>query len=87
MTTIGLIGCGAIGSRLAREIQRQFKGQARVIGIYDKYHAKAVKLSRSFRPPLPILSLQKLFERCQLLIEAASPAAVGQLLPYAISRK
>ena len=76
-----------MGSRLAVEIQRQFKGQARLIGIYDKNQATASKLSGSFRPSVPILSVRTLFQRCQLIIEAASPSAVAELLPLAVAQR
>ncbi len=85
--TIGLVGCGAIGSRLAREIERRFKRQARLIGVYDSDPRKAERLSRCFRPRIPILQISELVSRSDLLIEAASPKAVRQLLPHVISKR
>ncbi|MBI3615989.1 MAG: DUF108 domain-containing protein [Candidatus Omnitrophica bacterium] len=87
MITIGLVGCGTIGSRLAEEIQTRFRGAARLIGIYDHRPEAAAVLSRRFRPSLLILPPEKLISRCQLLIEAASIQAVRQLLPLVIRRR
>ena len=87
MITIGLVGCGTIGSRLAVEIQRQFRGTARLIGLYDRNDDTAKQLQKKLKLPVPILSPDQLIRRCQLLIEAASANAVGQLLPKAIAHR
>ena len=85
--TIGLVGCGTIGSRLAQEIQTRFKGKARLIGIYDHHLEASGRLARRFRPTLPILSPKQLVSRCQLLVEAASIQAVGEFLPQVIQKR
>jgi len=84
---VGLVGCGNIGSHLAREIQRSFGGTARLIGLHDVRPAQARQLARSLRPRVPVLSLQSLVNRSDLLIEAASAQAVTELLPLAIRRR
>lgn len=85
--TIGLVGCGTIGSRLAGEIRTRFRGNARLIGIYDRHLEAAQRLARRFHPPLPILSPKRLIARSQLLIEAASIQAVRELLPEVIRQR
>ena len=85
--TIGLVGCGAIGRRLAGEIRTRLRGTARLIGIYDRHPEAARRLARRFHPPLPILPPKQLIARSQLLIEAASTQAVGELLPEVIRRR
>lgn len=87
MITIGLVGCGTIGSRLAIEIQRHFPGTARLIGLYDRNRSAAQRLQKKLRIPVPILSPKQLIQRCQLLIEAASPQAVEELLPGVIAHR
>ncbi len=87
MVTIGLVRCGTIGSRLAIEIQRRFQGTARLIGLYDRNDDAAKQLQKKLKPHVPILSPDQLIQRCQLLIEAASANAVGQLLPKAIKHR
>lgn len=84
---VGLIGCGTIGSALAQEMRQHWKGVARLIGIYDQDAEAAQQLAQRFRPTLRILPLQKLVARCDLVIEAASPKAVGQILPEAIKHR
>ena len=87
MVTIGLIGCGTIGSHLAHAIQDRFKGIARLVGIYDTNPLAAQRLSRALSHPVPFLPLKKLISQCQLLIEAASPVAVQQILPRILARR
>ncbi len=87
MIRIGLVGCGTIGSRLAIEIQRRFGETARLVGIYDHNPSAAKHLQKKLRVPVPILPPKQLLQRCQLLIEAASASAVGQLLPEAIAHR
>ena len=84
---IGLVGCGNIGTQLARQIQKEFKGRARLIGVHDARPAEARRLSRSLHPSVPVLSLETLVRRCDLLIEAASGKAAADLLPVLIRRR
>ena len=81
------MGCGTIGTRLAHEIQGRFRGSARLIGLYDHDSQKALRLSRRLRHRVPYLLPQQLIRRCELLIEAASAQAVGQLLPLVIRHR
>lgn len=79
---IGLVGCGAIGTRLAHEIQLKFRGAARLIGVCDYDLERAKTLAKSLRPHVSVLRLAQLVRRSQLVIEAASPQAVASLLPH-----
>ena len=84
MVKIGIVGCGAIGSQLAQEIQRRFKGKARLIGVHDIHTGKARKLASSLHPKVPVLSAKQILQRSSLIVEAASPRAVAQFLPRAV---
>lgn len=87
MVRIGLVGCGTIGSKLAEEIQRRFTGIARLIGVHDIHSEKAVRLASRLHPSVPVLSAREIVRRSSLIIEAASPKAVAQLLPQVIRQK
>ncbi len=71
---IGIVGCGAIGSSLARVIAKDLKQQARLCALYDLEKNKAWVLSKEIlkRPNLATDSLQQLIQRSELVIEAAS---------------
>ncbi|MBI3322219.1 MAG: aspartate dehydrogenase [Candidatus Omnitrophica bacterium] len=83
---IGIVGCGAIGSQLAQEIQSRFKGDARLIGVHDIHTDKARRLASSLHPSVPVLGPGEIIGRSTLIIEAASPRAVAQFLPKAVKR-
>ena len=76
-----------IGSRLAREIQGQFRRKARLIGLFDHRRDVAERLSHQLNPRVPILPPHEMIPRCDLLMEAASNRAVGELLPDVIAHK
>ncbi len=76
-----------MGRQLARAVQQRFQRQARLIGLFDLDPHKARALANSLSPKVPVLSLESLLARSQLVLEAASPKAVKQLLPRALSKK
>lgn len=84
MIRIGLVGCGAIGSQLAQIIQKRFKTRTRLIGLHDFRADAARALAARLRPAVPVLSLCQLVRRSDLVLEAASGAAVRQILPEAL---
>ena len=58
-----------------------------MIGVTDAKPLQAQRLARTLHPPVPVFPLNRLIRRCHLLIEAASPQAVQELLPQAIRQK
>ncbi|MHA1593217.1 MAG: aspartate dehydrogenase [Candidatus Baldrarchaeia archaeon] len=81
---VGIIGCGAIGTVLARAIDEGKAGNAELIILYDIVREKAEVLANSLRKrPIVASSFKEVIEnpRVQLVIEAASQDAVRQ---YAI---
>lgn len=84
---VGLVGCGAMGRQLAKTLQQRFRGRARWIGVYDLDLGKARSLARSLSPKPPVLPLKRLISCSELLVEAASPKAVAELLPQALARQ
>ena len=52
-----------------------------MIGVYDTRPSEARRLGRSLRPSVPVLPLETLARRSDLLIEAASGKAAADLLP------
>lgn len=73
---IGIVGCGAIGSSLAKAIIRDFRRRAVLIGLYDRDPGKARYLAvKSKKPKTQVASLKALIDRADLVIEAASATA------------
>jgi len=71
---IGIVGCGAIGSSLAKVIVKDFSRQALLGGLYDLDRDKTKKLSLSLLGTnrLSRKSLKELLKNSELIIESAS---------------
>jgi len=70
---IGIVGCGAIGSSLARVITKDFSKQAELVALYDLNSSKPKILAKRIRKKnLVVFELGALILRSDLVIEAAS---------------
>ena len=72
MVRVGLVGCGTIGSQLARAIQRDYRHAARIVALNDCNPRQAASLRRRLAGRPPIYSLPVLIRKAQLVLEAAS---------------
>ncbi|MCK4859633.1 MAG: DUF108 domain-containing protein, partial [Candidatus Omnitrophica bacterium] len=79
MKKIGIIGCGAIGSQLARVIQREFKEKARLLALCDLDGEKAKRLSNKLSPSVSVCSIPELIQKSDLIIEAASAQIAAEV--------
>jgi aspartate dehydrogenase len=71
---IGIVGCGAIGSSLAKTIVKDFKQTARLSALFDTDPKKSRQLSRavSQKINLSVPGLKQLINKSELVIEASS---------------
>lgn len=71
---VGIVGCGAMGSSLAKIITRDFTKEVTLVALYDIATEKSYVLSQkiSNNRSLGVNNLKKLIDRSQLVIEAAS---------------
>ncbi|MBI2104194.1 MAG: DUF108 domain-containing protein [Candidatus Omnitrophica bacterium] len=81
---VGLVGCGTIGSRLAIALQREHAQAARLVALHDVNRRQALALQRRLHPAPPIVSLPVLLRKSQLVIEAASIEAAGDVVRRAL---
>lgn len=72
MIKVGIVGCGTIGTELAMACQKRFASEVRLEAIADADASHARKLQHKARPKPKILSVEKLIQSCDLVIEAAS---------------
>lgn len=84
MLRIGIIGCGTIGSGLAMAIEQRFKDKAKLVALCDIDRKKVVSLASKLSEPPPILSLDKLIQECDLVVEAASASVSGDIARKAL---
>ncbi len=74
----GIIGCGAIGSEIARAIDRGII-PGKLVAVCDLDKEKAEKLISQLKRKPKIVSLRHLVEMADFVIESAGPAVVKQI--------
>lgn len=79
MLKVGLVGCGVIGSGLAKAIDSRKVPGLELVAICDKDKIKEDKLASSLSNKPVITSIDGVIEKAHLIIEAASSDMVGQL--------
>ena len=80
MVRVGLVGCGTIGSQLARALQRDYRHVARIVALNDCNHRQAALLQRRLTGHPPICSLPALVRTSQLVLEAASAEVSAEVV-------
>jgi len=89
LLNIGIVGCGAIGSSLARVIVKDFSRQAKLAALYDIDNRKARGLSKliSRKRDLSAAHLKQLINKSGLVIEAASAASSWDIARSVLSSR
>lgn len=83
---IGIVGCGAIGSSLAKTILSDFSAQAQLVSLYDIDIEKAHKLASQLNnQKLVVLNLDSLVNKVELVIEATKAESAFEIAQKAIS--
>lgn len=85
---IGIIGCGAIGTSLAKAIIKDMPDKALLRALYDIDNKKAEELSKlvSKKKNLSLNSVENLIEESDLIIEAASSSASWDITRDVLSK-
>ena len=84
---IGIVGCGAIGSSLAKEIVTGLREDACLVALYDIRLEKARLLSRKLGcgAKLCVGDLRSLIKRSELVIEASSAKSSWNIASQSLS--
>ena len=70
---IGIVGCGAIGSRLGKSVKKELRGLCEITALFDIDPAKAESLARVCAKPGSVKkSLDQLLKNCDLMVEAVN---------------
>ncbi len=85
---IGIVGCGAIGSSLAKTVSRDLAGSAKLAALYDLIRDKSEGLSLKLtgKKDLAVDSLASLIRKSDLVIEAAHANCSLDIARKAVSR-
>jgi aspartate dehydrogenase len=82
----GIIGCGAIGSYLAKALCREFAEEANLAFLCDANSQNALRLRNTLDRDIQILDWEKLIQSSDLVIEAASAAVSASIAKSALSQ-
>jgi aspartate dehydrogenase len=86
---IGVVGCGAIGSRIAKAVVKELNSYCQLTGIYDIDVSKAGRLSKQLSSRnLVKPSLAALIKECDLVVEAVNSVETRRIVEQILkSRK
>lgn len=84
MLKVGLIGCGAIGTEIARAFQTKFKHAARLTYVCDRHPGAIQRLQKKFKHTYTKLPLSELIRKSDFIVEAASQNAAREAVPLAL---
>ena len=82
---VGIIGCGTIGSEIARACRTKLKNKVELSGLCDVDTKKAAGLSRSLSGNVRVVKIEELIERSQIVVEAASASVSAKIAAYCVS--
>lgn len=85
---VGILGCGAIGSRMALSIKNDLKSRAVVSAVFDIQDERAEKLAKNFsRGRIITRSFEELLNSCDLVVEAVNAQDTQKLIRQAVLAK
>ncbi|MFH0764635.1 MAG: aspartate dehydrogenase [Candidatus Omnitrophota bacterium] len=77
---VGIIGCGTIGSEIARACRDRLKESAELAAICDADGNKAAALNKTLNKKARVLKLNELINKCDFVVEAASAKISADIL-------
>jgi aspartate dehydrogenase len=78
---LGIVGCGAIGSRIARSVTKELKDGFRVVALYDIEPVKAQALATRLKARgVVAASVDDLIRRSDIVVEAVNTLATTAIV-------
>ena len=81
---IGIIGCGTIGTELAKFVQTECSDKAELSYLCDHHSEKAAKVKKVLKSPAKVAELNELISQSDLIVEAASAGVVSNVVRKAM---
>jgi aspartate dehydrogenase len=83
---IGIAGCGAIGSSLAKAIVENFSHKAELVSVFDTDRTKAYSLASSIgKKKIAVLTFENLLSNVDFVIESTSVNSAFSIVKEALS--
>ena len=84
---IGIIGCGTIGSEIAKACKTRMRGAIDLVGICDTDREKIELLQKTLKAKVPALKADDIIKKSDLVVEAASALISADIIKKAIKNK
>lgn len=84
---VGIIGCGTIGTEIAKVCEGRLSRRFALVGICDTDKEKALSLIRRLKKKVKILKMDDLIKIADLVVEAASAGISAKVLKKVINNK
>ncbi len=82
---VGILGIGTIGKTIAAALDGGQMGMA-LVAICDQERAMAGKFAGTLKSAPPLVPMDELVQRADLIVEAAGHAALAEIVPKAIAQ-
>lgn len=82
---VGIIGCGAMGSEIAKACEGRLSPSLELAAICDKDGEKARLLAGELKTRVRILAIDELIKESDLVVEASSAAVSGEIAEKCVS--
>ncbi len=87
-TKIGIVGCGAIGSRIAQSVQKELKNICELTGVYDIDEDKSFNLVKELGVMNRLkTTLKDLIKDCDCVVEAVNAKDTRQIVRESLKAK
>ena len=83
---VGIIGCGTIGTALAKILVKDFRVHAKLLYVADHHPEKITRLKRQLKTPVRRVPVDQLILDCDFIIEAASATVSKKIAFQALKR-
>lgn len=84
---VGIVGCGAIGSKIAHECQERLAAALDLVALCDTDEGKASSLNASLKKKASVLKLDSLIKKVDLVVEASSALVSGDIVERCVRSK
>jgi len=85
---VGIVGCGAIGSRIAKSVKKDFEKDCRLSGLFDIDREKVSRLSKELRlRDVVKKSITELIKSCDCMVEAVNAQNTRDIIRQALNAK
>ena len=85
---IGILGCGAIGSRIAKSVTNELKTECQLAGLFDIDRAKLKQLTAELkRTNIAKPTLKALIQSCDFVVEAVNAPVIHEIVEQTLKAR